>query len=128
MLLAPPPLGEKSGKDVLVSNGVAHLKAKEMLQKLHIKHCGLVFLSRGATAHTATVSSDTSNLRSRRSIGVDITEAFLLAGAQTVVAPLWSDESNALATVLFTMKFYDELVDCADEIRPVAVAVKHASS
>ena len=59
---------------------------------------------------------------------MDITDAFLLAGAQTVVAPLWSDESNALATVLFTIKFYDDLVDCADEIRPVAVAVKHASN
>ena len=51
-----------------------------------------------------------------------------MAGAQTVVLPLWSDEANALATILFTIKFYNELPDCADEVRPVAVALKHTSN
>ena len=127
VLLSPPPFGKKS-EGVRISNGVAQMGAKAILKKLHLKHCGLVFISRGATAQTATVSSDMSNLRSRRNIGVDISEVFLLAGAQTVVTPLWSDEANALSTVIFTIKFYDDLVDCADEVRPVAVALKHTAN
>ncbi|GMI48571.1 hypothetical protein TrCOL_g1494 [Triparma columacea] len=127
ILLAPPPMGVKA-EGIEVRGGVAHMKAKDILKKLHLQHCGLVFISRGATAQTATVSSDMSNLKSRRSIGIDTSEVFLLAGAQTVVLPLWSDEANALATILFTIKFYDELPDCADEVRPVAVALKHTSN
>jgi len=120
VLLAPPPIGSKSG-GVELRGGVARMKAKDIMKRLHLQHCGLVFISRGGSAQTATVSSDMSNLKSRRSIGVDASEVFLLAGAQTVVLPLWSDEANALATVLFTIKFYDELPDCADEVRPVSV-------
>ena len=131
VLLAPPPPvgdGQKVSKDVFISNGAAHYSAKSILKTLHMKHCGLVFLSRGASAQTATVSSDMSNLKSKRAIGIDIADTFILAGAQTVLAPLWADESTALSTILFTIKFYDELVDCADEARPVAVAVKHTQS
>ena len=130
ILLAPPPIGDsaKKSKDLFVSNGAAHVTAKAILKQLHMKHCGLVFLSRGALAASVNVGSDVSNLKSKRSIGIDIGETFILAGAQTVVMPLWADESTALSTVLFTIKFYDELVDCADESRPVAVAVRHTQS
>lgn len=76
VLLAPPPLtdNKKKSKDLFISNGAAHLDAKAILRSLHMKHCGLVFLSRGATAQSATVSSDVSNLKSKRSIGIDIVD------------------------------------------------------
>ena len=125
-LLLHPPSNLRAKNTGKVINNVCHFSATDILRNLHLKHCGLVFLSRGATASGVTIANSASSLRASRSIGLDICDTLLYAGAQSVVAPLWSDESNALATVLVTAKFYDDVVDCADEMRPVAVAMRHA--
>ena len=107
-------------------NNVAHYKAKDILKNLHLKHCGLVFLSRGGTAEGVQVANEQSSLKAKRAIGIDICDSFIYSGAQSVIAPLWSDEASALSTVLITAKFYDDVVDCADEMRPVSVAMRNS--
>ena len=68
-----------------------------------------------------------SSLKARRAIGIDIADTLIYTGAQSVIAPLWCDEASSLSTVLITAKFYDDVVDCADEMRPVSCAMRHAS-
>ena len=124
ILLSPSPSFSRRGGTVV--NNVAHYKAKDILKNLHLKHCGLVFLSRGGTAEGVQVANEQSSLKAKRAIGIDICDSFIYSGAQSVIAPLWSDEASALSTVLITAKFYDDVVDCADEMRPVSVAMRNS--
>jgi len=96
--------------------------AKDILHNLYLKHCGLVTLSR------AGVCDSIPSLNLYRNTGFspyEFTDAFICAGALSVVQPLWTIvDDQGLATILIMGKMYNLLLDVAHHERPLAAALR----
>ena len=115
----------------------ARFDAKAIVANLHLENCALVVLSRVGVLdgmhgkHLASMTSMTSDGRSgglQNSVW-DLVEALHLAGAPSVVLPLWGGGSfggdmGQLARLLLLVRFYFELPNQAHRSRPVARALQ----
>lgn len=89
---------------------------------MHLPHCGLVVLSRGGICND--VSEPAELLESSAAPTCTLDDAFLLAGAQSVVLPLWNSDLASLPNTLLLLHFYSLLANTGR--RPVAIALQRA--
>ncbi|CAM9978651.1 unnamed protein product, partial [Sphacelaria rigidula] len=121
--------------------------AASLLKTLHLRSCALVVLSRGgvidhmssvedAESRTAIGEEDREKGRGGNGVGEEppktpplaLAEAFIAAGARTVMQKMWYDEESALVDTILILCFYEELREAtlAGEKRPVAIALREA--
>ena len=125
LLLSPPK--DTTTKKTKKSGGTSPqgcYTGKDILHNLYLKHCGLVTLSR------AGVCDSIPSLKLYRSSGFypfEFADAFICAGALSVVQPLWTtNDDQGLSTILLMWKMYDLLLDVAHHERPLAAALRAA--
>lgn len=119
LLLAPDPL-----------EGDCIMTARHVLRQLHLRHCGLVTLSRAGVCdsifsvvkHLLPSSAGAAAFQP-----FELADAFLCAGALSVVQPLWTCSGDGgLSSSLLMWRLYSCLVDVASTDRPVAAALRQA--
>jgi hypothetical protein len=102
--------------------------ARAIVSQLYLKNCALVVLSRLGVLdnvqakHLALTGAEGGVIKDA---AWNILEAFQLAGACTVVCPLWGGGATGgdlgqLARLILLLRFYFELPNWAHEGRPVA--------
>lgn len=100
------------------------LSAKDVVAQLYLRNCGLCVLSNYSPLTRVTIevpAADTEGVTSGKDIlrdNFDLVDAFLLAGATSVLHPMWDmsqgaessqDQLGRYAHLLFMIKFYSEL-------------------
>ncbi|CAM9303645.1 unnamed protein product, partial [Hapterophycus canaliculatus] len=138
----------------LFASKLNQVDAASLLKQLHLRSCGLVVLSRGGVTDNMrgvedaetriTAGQETKREDHDEDDGADaeeyeaprrmttpplgLMEAFISAGARTVVQKMWYDEETALVDTVTLLCFYEELKEAtlAGEKRPVAVALREA--
>ncbi|CAM9536199.1 unnamed protein product, partial [Scytosiphon promiscuus] len=151
---APEPLSQNNQKTIIACPFLNSVDALCLIKQLHLRSCGLVVLSRGGvvdsmrgvedaeTRITAGQEAKRRDLdgddgadaeeyeapRRKATPSLGLTEAFMAAGARTVVQKLWYDEETALVDTVTLLCFYEELKEAtlAGEKRPVAAALREA--
>lgn len=106
--------------------------AKAIVANLHLENCALAVLSRVGvldTVQSKHISSLASDGGALKNTSWDLVEALHLAGAPTVVLPLWgggsfSGDMGQLARIVLFVRFYFELPNQAHRSRPVARALQ----
>ncbi|CAM9813705.1 unnamed protein product, partial [Chrysoparadoxa australica] len=118
-------------KDLIIKRRAADdLDAPDLLSQLHLRHCGLVVLSRGGLLNDLESLQDIEASASSgdRTPLLGLVDTFLAAGAHSVVSKLWYDDHVVLADIVIMMRFYQQLRETTmlGEKRPVAVSLREA--
>jgi hypothetical protein len=116
-LLLAPSVGSSDAEASLFTG-------EDILRNLYLRNCGLVVLSRASVCDPIFT---VKQLRTSRFQPFELSDAFIAAGALSVVQPLWTPQDDqGLATLLLMWKFYDLLIDVAHLDRPIAAALRQA--
>lgn len=99
------------------------LDAKDIIEQLYLRNCALCVLSRFGISDDVYDAADGEQ-------SFEFIEALHLAGASTVLYPLWGGQAQGalgvLANNLFLIRFYEELSYLADEAEPITDACRRA--